>query len=117
MTRSILKAIICGVIVGALAFFMPPLLLGIFVLFLLFRLFHCGSRRHGCCGHGHYGHTRRMFYMADKIRKMSEEEYAEFKENMGGNCCDNGYHRHDCCDSKSEKSDCCKTKKVEETSK
>jgi hypothetical protein len=55
--------------------------------------------------------------MADKIRKMSEEEYAEFKENMGGNCCDNGYHRHDCCDSKSEKSDCCKTKKVEETSK
>jgi hypothetical protein len=115
MTRSILKAIICGVIVGALAFFMPHFLLGIFVVFFLIRLFHCGCRRHYGCGHGHYGHSRRMFYMADMIRKMNEEEYAAFKENMGGGCSDNGYHHGGCCDSKAQKSDCCETKKVEET--
>lgn len=105
MTRSILKAIICGVIVGALAFFLPHFLLGIFVVFFLIRLFHGGCRRHYGCGHGYNGHPRRMFYMADMVRKMSEEEYAVFKENMGGGCCN----------SKATKSDCCETKKVEET--
>ncbi len=115
MTRSILRAVVCGVMVGALAFFMPHLLLGIFVFFFIVRLFHCGRRGHGCCGHGHYhGHSERMFYLADKVRKMSEEEYAEFKEKMGGGDCCNS--ESECCGSKSKSSACCETKK-EETSK
>ena len=79
MTRSILRAVLCGVIVGALAFFVPKLLLGLFILSLIVRAILC-------CGHGH--RHQRMFYMADKLRNMSEEEYAEFKEKMGnGDCC------------------------------
>jgi hypothetical protein len=115
MTKSILSAVVIGVIVGALAFFVPHFLLGIIVFGALVRLFHCGGRRHGCCGHGHYGHHQRMFYMADMIRKMNEQEYAEFKTNMGGGCCDNGYHQHGCCGSKPKESSCCETKKEETT--
>jgi hypothetical protein len=110
MTRSIFKAIICGIIVGAMAFFMPHLLLGILLILFLIRIFHCGRHRHGCCGHGHYGHTRRMFYMADMIRKMNDAEYAEFKENMGGGCCDTEYNHHGCCNSKAKESACCEKK-------
>ena len=114
MTVSILRAVVCGVIVGALAFFVPHLLLGIIVFAGLVTLFHCGGRRHGCCGHGHYhGHSERMFYLADKIRKMSEEEYAEFKEKMGGgDCCNSD---SSCCGSHSRNSSCCETKKEETT--
>ena len=115
MTRSILRAVVCGVIVGALAFFVPHLLLGILVFFFVVRLFHCcGHRRHGCCGHGfHRGHSERLFYLADRVRKMTDEEYAEFKQKMGGDCCDSDSN---CCGSKSKDSACCETKK-EETSK
>lgn len=114
MTRSILRAVIIGVIVGAMAFFMPHLLLGILVFMFLIRLFCCGGRGHGCCGHGYrHGHRQgRLFYMADKIRSMSEEEYAEFKEKMGGECCNSD---SDCCGSKSTKSACCESKKEEST--
>ncbi len=116
MTKSILKAVICGALVGVMAFFVPHLLIGILVFSFIVRLFHCGGRHHGCCGHGHYGHNRRMFYMADMIRKMNEEEYAEFKTNMGGGCCNNGaYHQHGCCGSKSNESGCYETKKEETT--
>jgi hypothetical protein len=108
MTRSILRTVLRGVIVGALAFFVPKLLLGLFILGFILRAFHC-------CGRGH--RHQRMFYMADKIRNMSEEEYAEFKTNMGGGCCNNGYHRHGhCCGgSKYEDKECCKSK--EETTR
>jgi len=94
MARSIFGVVVGGVIVGALAFFMPHLLLGIFVLFFIVRLLHCCGRGHGCYGHGyHHGHGHdRLFYMADRIRKMSEEDYAEFKTKMGGGY--NGYHSH-----------------------
>ena len=130
MVRSILGAVIGGVIVGALAFFMPHLLLGIFVFFFIVRLLHCCGRGHGY-HHGH-GHDR-LFYMADRIRKMSDEDYAEFKTKMGGGCCDNGYHRHGhcgcgCCGSNcncggncncnsDEKCDCKTETKKEETTK
>ena len=114
MTVSILRAVVCGVIVGALAFFMPHLLLGIFVFFFIVRLFHCCGRGHGhgCCGHGyHHGHSKRMFYLADKIHKMNDEEYAEFKEKMGGEECCNS--KSECCGSNSKDSGCCETKKEE----
>ena len=126
MTKSILCTVTIGILVGAAAFFMPHLLLGIFILFLLIRLLHCGRRGHGFCSHGS-GHER-LFYMADKIRTMSEEEYAEFKTKMGGGCCDSGYHSHcgcgcgcgsDCkCNCGTEgKCDCKQDTKKEETTK
>ena len=114
MTRSILRTVLVGIFIGAAAFFVPKLLIGIFIFCAIIHLFHCGRRRHGYCGHGHYGHQR-MFYLADKIRKMSEEEYAEFKTNMGGGCYDHGYHEHCGCGSKSANKDCCKSKKEETT--
>lgn len=125
MTKSILCTVIIGILVGASAFFMPHLLLGIFILFLFFRLLHCGRRAHGCCGGG--SKHERLFYMADKIRKMSEEEYAEFKTKMSGGCCDSGYHSHcgcgsncncgcDCNCNNDSKCDC-KDSKKEETTK
>jgi len=89
MTRSILKAVVCGIIVGALAYFVPHLLIGLIILGFIFRAAHC------CMGHGYhgYGHrSERLFYMADRIRKMSDEDYAEFKEKMGGGF--NHYHGH-----------------------
>jgi hypothetical protein len=129
MVRSILGTVLCGVAFGALAFFVPHFLIGIMVFFLIVRLLHCGGR-HGHCGHG-YGHHERLFYMADKIRKMSDEEYAEFKEKMGGGFY-GGYHGHghyhshsqcgcgcgcgcNCgCGSKSEKCDCESKKETKE---
>ena len=125
MTRSILRAVVCGVIVGALAFFVPHLLLGFFVLVVIVGLLHCCVRGRGCCRHYH-GHER-LFYLADKIRKMNEEEYAEFKTKMGDGCCNSGYHSHghcgcgcDCncgcnCDSNSDSKCDCETKKDEST--
>ena len=82
MTRSILKTVFVGIIIGALAYFMPKLLVGIFIFSLIMRLFcRCG---HGHCG-GHRGGGR--LAMLDKIRTMSDEEYAEFKNNHGRGCC------------------------------
>ena len=106
MTKSILYTVFCGVIVGALAFFVPKMLLGLFILSVIFRAFNCCGRRHG------FHHHERMFYMADRIRKMSDEEYVEFKSKMGCGCCENGHHRHGhCCGSSmSEKKECCKSK-------
>lgn len=117
MTRSILGAIVGGVVVGALAFFVPHFLLGILIFLLIVRLLHCGVRGYGCYGHGHHHRHERLFYMADRIRKMSEEEYAEFKTKMDGGCCNKGYHRHrHCCgDSKSAEKECCESKKEETT--
>lgn len=120
MTRSILRAVVCGVILGVMAFFVPHLLVGIFILMLIFRAFHC------CMGHGCHGHGRkaeRLFYLADKIRKMSDEEYAEFKEKMGGNCCGSHGHSHcgcgcNCCGGKcscNSSSDNCNCESKKET--
>ncbi len=129
MTKSILCTVTTGILVGATAFFMPHLLLGIFIFFIIIRLLHCGRRRHGCCGTS--SRHERLFYMADKIRKMTDEEYAEFKTKMGGGCCNSGYHSHCGCGSKCKCcSDCncdcncnndgkcdCKDSKKEETTK
>ncbi len=105
MTRSILKTVFVGIIIGALAFFMPKLLVGIFIFSLIMRLF-CR------CGHGHCGGYRRggRFAMMDKLRSMSDEEYAEFKNNHGRGCC----HSNQKCDSDSK---CETNSKTTETTK
>ena len=56
MTNSIFRAIILGIIVGAMFFFMPKLLIGIFILFAIIRLLHFGSMGHGGYGRGNYGY-------------------------------------------------------------
>ncbi|HYG50307.1 MAG TPA: hypothetical protein VD905_05360 [Flavobacteriales bacterium] len=83
MNRSILKPIAFGVLFGAAAFFAPFFLIKLIFFFLLmgviFRLFWWGGRGHRL----HY----RMAY-ADKIRGMSDEEYAAFKNKAGhDHCC------------------------------
>ena len=54
MTNSIFRAIILGIFVGAMFFFMPKLLIGIFIVFVIIRLLH-GSMGHRWYGHGNYG--------------------------------------------------------------
>jgi len=100
MTKSILCTVVTGILVGAAAYFMPHLLLGVFIFVGIIGLLHCGCRRHGCCGHG----RNHRFEMIDKIRSMSEEEYAEFKNNHGKACCSR-YHSdsNGCCSSDSKK--------------
>ncbi len=107
MTKSILCTVTIGIIVGIMAFFVPKMLLGILILGMLMRLFHCCSHRH---------HSRGRFHMADRIRTMSDEEYAEFKTQMVGGCCNSGHHhhRHGSCKSH-KKSECCS--KDKETTK
>ena|SRR6478735_1905610 len=95
MNRSILKPILFGVLFGAAAFFVPFLIVKMIVFFmiisLIFRVFWWGGRGH---------HMKYHFAYADKLRKMSEEEYAAFKNNAGrGNCCNHyGY----CADDKAK---------------
>ncbi len=120
MTKSILCAVIGGILVGAVAFFMPHLLFGIIIFFAIFRILHCCCRsRHSCCGSSYGGHNHdRLFYMSDKIRKMSDVEYAEFKTHKGGGCCNSGYHSHCCCNSGTERDfDCMQDTKKEEKPK
>ncbi|MBV5281512.1 MAG: hypothetical protein JZU53_03665 [Paludibacter sp.] len=104
MTKSILCTVVFGIVVGVTAFFVPKMLLGIVLFFAAMRLFHC------CC---HRHHSRGRFYMADKIRTMSDEEYAEFKVQMVGGCCNSGYQHSSCKSHK--KSECCS--KSKETTK
>jgi len=76
MTKSIIKSIVVGTLLGAAAFFMPKIILGIIAIGIIFRVFH------GCCGGAQH-----RFYRLDKIRLMSDEEYSEFKNGFGKNCC------------------------------
>jgi len=122
MRHSIFCVILTGIAVGALFFFMPKLVVGIFIFFAILRLLHCGHRSRGCRGYGYYEHgydhgcecgpgyradndccstahgnghgygyhhgyhhhpmQGKIFYWADKVRNMSEEEYNEFKTKM-----------------------------------
>jgi hypothetical protein len=86
MTKTILKTILGGILVGALAFFVPRLVVGLFIIMLIARLF-CGCRSRHCCG-GHYRGGR--FEMIDKVRAMTDAEYAEFKNNHEHGCCHSG---------------------------
>jgi len=106
MTKSILCTVIIGVVVGAAAFFVPKMLLGIFIFCAVMHMFHC------CC---HRHHSRGRFHMADNIRAMSDEEYAEFKAQMVGGRCNSGYHHHRHCGCKSHRRNECCSKEKETT--
>ena len=139
MKHSIICVILTGIALGALFFFMPKLVVGIFIFFAIVRLLHCGNRRRRCKGYGYYEHgyqhgcecgpgyrmdddccgagygehhfhdyhhhhhhhpmQGQMFYWADKVRSMSEEEYTEFKNKMdtGFGFHDRRRHGHDGC--------------------
>lgn len=88
MNKSIVKPIVAGILLGAAAFFMPFFLLRTILFFgliaLLFRIF-IGRRMRAGFGPGAF---RPAF--ADKIRNMSDEEYAAFKNRFQGNYC---HHR------------------------
>lgn len=79
MNKSVFKTIIAGVFIGTLVFFVGPLLLLVFLLKFIFTPF-------GRARMGWYGHPRMMgaqrFAFADKIRTMSDEEFASFKSNF-----------------------------------
>jgi hypothetical protein len=82
MNRSIFKTIVFGSLFGALAFAAPFFLVRTFFLFLivggLLRLFV--GARFRCRG---------MYVpvFADKIRNMSDDEYAAFRERFNGGGC------------------------------
>jgi hypothetical protein len=56
MRHSILSVILSGIIIGALFFFMPKLVLGIFIFLVIIRLLHCGHMAHRGYYRGYYGH-------------------------------------------------------------
>jgi hypothetical protein len=93
MKRSIFGPIVFGILFGAAAFFAPFFLLkAVFFLMIIgfiFRMFWW--RRQAW----YYGQHYRMAYI-DKVRKMSDEEYSEFK-NKFSDC--RGYHYRGCYDS------------------
>jgi UPF0716 family protein affecting phage T7 exclusion len=80
MTKSILKSAAIGILIGAAVFFIPGVLIGLFILFALVRLL--AGRRMGY----RYGGSR--FAFADKVRGMSEEEYNQFKTSFSARCTD-----------------------------
>ncbi|MCH5715127.1 hypothetical protein [Niabella hibiscisoli] len=84
MNRSIVKPIIGGVLIGAALFFIPFFVLRVAVLVLivglLFRLFGRGSWGPGSRRH------ERFTRFADKVRNMTDEEYAQFKERFQYGC-------------------------------
>lgn len=75
MTKTILKSVVWGAIIGASLFFMPKFIIGMFIFFAICGLF-MGRRMHG----GRF--VRHHLAYADKIRTMSEEEYAGYKNNI-----------------------------------
>jgi len=122
MRHSIFSVILVGILLGAVFFFMPHLVFGIFILFVIIRLMHVAFMGHRWYGHGYYGHGYhgydcgngyhdgcdceqgydhkyhhdhhhdhhsghghmhdQLFYWADKIRSMNDEEFSEFKNKM-----------------------------------
>ena len=91
MNKSILKTIVAGILLGAAAFYMPFFLLRalLFILIIgaLLRFFVRPrfSKRFG--GRGFH------IAFADKIRTMSDEEYAGFKQQSEGHCGRNNHHQ------------------------
>lgn len=79
MTTSIFKAIVAGILIGAFAFFAFKVFITFLVFGLIFMIF--GRAFHGRSGyHGHH------LAFADRIRSMSDEEYAGFKNKMATGC-------------------------------
>jgi hypothetical protein len=106
MKRSIFGPIIFGILLGAAAFFAPFFLLKAVFFFMIIgfimRMFWW--RRHGW----HHRYQYQLAY-ADKIRSMSDEEYAGFKNKFKscgdyyhGRCAAN-YTEHGCCYNRCDK--------------
>lgn len=92
MNRGIIKSVIGGALIGAAAFFAPFLLiktvLFFFIIGAIFRMIFWRRMYH-------WGRPHMYMAMADKVRNMSEEEYAELKNkinNWNSHCCHNGCH-------------------------
>jgi hypothetical protein len=84
MTKSILKTIVAGILLGAALYFVPMLVVAIaFFSFLTHFLF----RRRMMCGTGYGGYGGHRFALADKVRSMTEEEYSQFKSAHSHSCC------------------------------
>lgn len=82
MKKSVLKPIIGGIVLGSIVFFTGPLLLIVFLLKFIFTPFGMGRMRRQRFA-GPMGFNPRMrFAMADKIRNMSDDEFASLKEKM-----------------------------------
>lgn len=81
MTKQILKTILAGVLAGAAFFLVPFFLLRVIVFALIigavFRLL--GFGRHRFAG-------RMNLAFAEKLRNMSDEEWAAFKQRPGNSC-------------------------------
>lgn len=83
MTTQVFKSIAIGVLAGAVLFFAPFFLLRFLLFFLLVglivRFFVAGRFRRGW----EYGFSSAF---ADKIRNMTDEEYAAFKHKTQSGC-------------------------------
>lgn len=87
MNRQLIKTILGGALLGAALFYIPFFILKVMVIFLLFSMmFRFFGRHRGY--RGPYG-----WAYADKIRNMSDDEYANFKERMSQRRCGHPYHR------------------------
>jgi hypothetical protein len=86
MKTQMIKLILGGALLGAGLFFVPFLILKVFLFFaiagLLFRLF--GGRRH----HGHY--WSRLEY----VRSLSNEDFEKYKNAHHMHGCGRGYNQN-----------------------
>ena len=78
MNSRILKLIVGGALLGAAIFFIPFFLLKVAAVILIFGLFRWMFKGRGRSG--------RWAGFADRIRSMSDEEYANFKAGGHGPC-------------------------------
>jgi len=89
MKTSIVKPIIGGIFLGAFVFFTGPLLFIVLLLKFIFTPFGMGRMNRGFSG-GSMGFNPQMrLAMAEKVRRMSDEDFTAFKEKMNhrfGNC-------------------------------
>ena len=76
MKTSLIKPIVVGILLGASLFWIPFIVARVLLLFIvvgfIFRLMMWRRWRKG---------NPNRFAFADRIRSMSEEEYASFKQN------------------------------------
>lgn len=83
---KIVKLIIGGALFGAGLFFVPFLMLKVFLFFMVlgifFKLF--GGRRH------YTNHWAQLDY----VRSLNDEEFEKYKNSHHQHCCGNQYHNH-----------------------
>jgi hypothetical protein len=56
MRHSILGAVIIGVVIGAMFYFVPLFVVGIIAIMFIAHLLRYAFMGHGCCSRGNYGH-------------------------------------------------------------